>query len=587
MQRQQLPFLTRWLHNKNRKPLIIRGARQVGKSTLVQLFAAQQGMTLMTANLERYPALANTFTSNDPEKILQQIEALPRMATVDESGLLFLGEIQATFLSLEVEASGHIATKEPTIKDAAQKNVDAASQKLEAGFSDYEKLVKDPEGLKMVAAERELVKAYIPLVKDMMAASREYNVDIASSIMFDKLRPISEKLKQAMQAHADYNRKQADEIRTQSEKQAWIGGVLSWVSLLLGAAVVGGLGLLTVRGISGAVQGMQQTVDHIGKSLDFTARVPVVSRDELGSVAETLNRLFEQLQANLLQLKTAAESVAGTSRDMADGAAEGAENSEKQSHAASGMAATMQELSVSISHVGDQAGQAQALSVEAGEMARAGTAVITETIDDINEIATVVNGAAGLVEELQTQSGLIRSVVQTIREIADQTNLLALNAAIEAARAGEQGRGFAVVADEVRKLAERSARSTEEISLTVAKIQHSAQTVASNMEQTVASVQKPSPAQPGPGTPFVRWVTAVRARSTWLPRLPTQSRNKAAPVRMSPVWSNRLPRWPMPVPAVLPSARQLQRVLTSWRGRSIRWSLPTSCPSLGLCGATH
>jgi hypothetical protein len=95
MQRQQLQFLTRWLHNKNRKPLIIRGARQVGKSTLVQLFAAQQCMTLMTANLERYPTLANTFASNDPEQILQQIEALPRMPAVNESALLFLDELQA------------------------------------------------------------------------------------------------------------------------------------------------------------------------------------------------------------------------------------------------------------------------------------------------------------------------------------------------------------------------------------------------------------------------------------------------------------------------------------------------------------
>lgn len=95
MQRQQLQFLTRWLHNKNRKPLIIRGARQVGKSTLVQLFSTQQDMTLMTANLERYPALANTFASNDPEKILQQIEALPHMPAVNESALLFLDELQA------------------------------------------------------------------------------------------------------------------------------------------------------------------------------------------------------------------------------------------------------------------------------------------------------------------------------------------------------------------------------------------------------------------------------------------------------------------------------------------------------------
>lgn len=95
MQRQQLSLLTRWLRNYHRKPLIIRGARQVGKSTLVQLFAEQHRMTLLTTNLERYPALANTFASNDPEKILQQIEALPRMPAVDAQALLFLDELQA------------------------------------------------------------------------------------------------------------------------------------------------------------------------------------------------------------------------------------------------------------------------------------------------------------------------------------------------------------------------------------------------------------------------------------------------------------------------------------------------------------
>lgn len=95
MYRQQLQFLQRWLQNKNRKPLIIRGARQVGKSTLVQLFAQQQGIPLLAANLERYPELKTSFASHNPTRILQHLTTLPRMPNNTDNALLFLDEIQA------------------------------------------------------------------------------------------------------------------------------------------------------------------------------------------------------------------------------------------------------------------------------------------------------------------------------------------------------------------------------------------------------------------------------------------------------------------------------------------------------------
>jgi predicted AAA+ superfamily ATPase len=95
MYRYQLQFLQDWLHSKNRKPLIIRGARQVGKSTLVELFAQQQSIPLLNVNLERYPELASTFSSNDPQQILSAIEVLPKVPELDDSSILFLDEIQA------------------------------------------------------------------------------------------------------------------------------------------------------------------------------------------------------------------------------------------------------------------------------------------------------------------------------------------------------------------------------------------------------------------------------------------------------------------------------------------------------------
>ncbi|MGM3422339.1 methyl-accepting chemotaxis protein [Pseudomonas benzopyrenica] len=392
-------------------------------------------------------------------------------------------KMDSLVLRLRLETLRMVASEDEQMKQTAAATIAQARGQLQQEVAAYQALVASPEEQRLADAVSAGVKAYDARLDEIVAIARTRPASEGTAYVNANIRPLTNDLQEKIVALGDFNQrgaKQAGELANQTySRNLWLLGIISAVAVVL--TVV--LAVLYTRSI---LQPLRQVL-AINKRIaegDLRVAAQATGRDEMADLMRATVQMQQTLRDTVSHIGEASTQLASAAEEMNAVTDEASRGLQRQNGEVEQAAAAVNEMTAAVEEVARNAASASTSAQQSERSTGLGAARVTETVNAIHSLTSTVSHTSEQIVALAGQAQGIATVVDVIRGIAEQTNLLALNAAIEAARAGEQGRGFAVVADEVRALAHRTQESTREIEQMIGGIQSGSEGAVQAMQRS-------------------------------------------------------------------------------------------------------